>query len=148
MSWLPKKSVVVPVDFSDSSIEAVRVALELAESPSQVHVLYVTQPLHVAEPGMLWGTITDDERMKTATKALAERLEKEAFVGVSSKVLLGPPAHRIADYAEEAQADLIVIPSHGRSGVTRFFLGSVTEKVLRMASCQVLVLRVGEEDSK
>ena len=145
MSWLPKKCIVVPVDFSDASFHAVGVALELAESPSQVHVLYVTQPLHVAEPGMLWGTITDEERMKTATQALADRLEKDEMPGVTSKVLLGQPAHVIAEYAKDVRADLIVIPSHGRSGVTRFFLGSVTEKVLRMAHCQVLVLRVDED---
>ena len=145
MTWLPKKSVVVPIDFSEASFEAVRVALELVQSPSEVHVVHVTQPLHVAEPGMLWGTITDDERMKTATKALTERLIKDDMEGVTSKVLLGPPARIIAEYAEQAHADLIVIPSHGRSGVTRFFLGSVTEKVLRMAHCQVLVLRVPED---
>jgi nucleotide-binding universal stress UspA family protein len=110
-----------------------------------VHVVYVTQPLHVAEPGMLWGTITDDARMKTSTKVLAEELEKKSLSGVTTKVLLGPPARMISDYAEETKTELIVIPSHGRSGVTRFFLGSVTEKVLRMASCQVLVLRVPEE---
>lgn len=148
MTWLPKKSVVVPVDFSDSSIEAVRVALELVESPSQVHIVYVTQPIHVAEPGMLWGTITDDARMETSTKALAERLEKESIAGVTTKVLLGQPAHMIAEYADETKADLIVIPSHGRSGVTRFFLGSITEKVLRMANCQVLVLRADETKAK
>lgn len=147
MPWLPKKSVVVPVDFSDSSIEAVRVALELVDNPSDVHVLYVTQPLHVAEPGMLWGTVTDDKRMETSTNALAERLEKESISGVTTRVLLGQPAHKIADYAESTKAELIVIPSHGRSGVTRFFLGSVTEKLLRLAHCQVLVLRVNEKSS-
>ncbi|MCP4449510.1 MAG: universal stress protein [Myxococcales bacterium] len=145
MTWLPKKSVVVPVDFSNSSLEAVQTALEFVESPSNVHIVYVTQPLHVAEPGMLWGSITDDERMKSATKALAERLQKEEMSGVTTKVMLGAPAHMISDYAEETKADLIVIPSHGRSGVTRFFLGSVTEKVLRMANCQVLVLRASDD---
>lgn len=145
MTWLPKKSVVVPIDFSNSSLEAVRVALELVESPKHVHLVHVIQPLHVAEPGVLWGTMTDAERMKTAKSSLADRLEKELLSDVMSTVLLGLPAHMISDYAEEIKADLIVIPSHGRSGITRFFLGSVTEKVLRLAECQVLVLRARKE---
>lgn len=145
MSWLPKKSVVVPVDFSESSIRAVGTALQLVESPSQVHVIYVTQPLHVAEPGMMWGTITDAERVEIAEKALAEKFGGPDYKGVETKVVIGNPARSIAEFAEEVKADLIVIPSHGRSGVSRVFLGSVTEKVLRIADCQVLVLRVEED---
>jgi nucleotide-binding universal stress UspA family protein len=146
MTWSPKQSIVVPVDFSDASFDAIRVALEIVNIPSQVHVLYVIQPLHVAEPGMLWGTITDDERLNTATKALDERIASEDVRGVTSKVLLGQPGQTIAEYAAQVRADLIVIPSHGRSGASRVFLGSVTEKVLRMARCQVLVLRVPDSD--
>tara|TARA_R110002096_G_scaffold433381_2_gene651979 strand:- start:21738 stop:22178 length:441 start_codon:yes stop_codon:yes gene_type:complete len=142
MTWLPKKSVVVPIDFSDSSIEAVRVASEFVENPADLHLVHVLQPLHVAEPGMLWGTLTNSERTKTSKVALAARLEKESLPdGVTSTVLVGRPAQMISEYAVEVGADLIVIPSHGRSGLRRFFIGSVTEKVLRMAQCQVLVVR-------
>jgi len=148
MTWLPKKRVVVPVDFSDASEEAIRVALEVVEDPSDVDVLFVVQPIPVAEPGMLWGSLTDDERVVAAAKALQDRYRTPDRETVKWHVVLGIPAHAIADHADTVSADLIVIPSHGRSGVSRFFLGSVTEKVLRMANCEVLVLRVREDDGE
>jgi nucleotide-binding universal stress UspA family protein len=55
--------------------------------------------------------------------------------------LLGEPAHGIADYAQDKKAELIVIPSHGRTGITRLLIGSVAERVVRLAHCPVLVLR-------
>ena len=59
----------------------------------------------------------------------------------------GDPGHQIAQYAEEAKADLIVLPSHGRSGLQRLLIGSVAERVVRHAPCPVLVVR-GRCDNK
>lgn len=147
MSWLPKHSIVVPIDFSASSINAIRVGLQLTESPSQLHVIHVVQPIHVAEPGMMFGTVDNTSRLAMSKKALTERLEKEGLQEVKGQVVLGNPAHSIADLAAEVKAELIVIPSHGRSGFSRLFLGSVTEKVLRLANCEVLVLRTKAEEN-
>lgn len=61
-------------------------------------------------------------------------------------MLIGNPALKIADLAEQLGTDLIIIPSHGRSGLQRLFLESVTEKVLRLAHCPVLVLRTSESE--
>ena len=63
------------------------------------------------------------------------------YRGVHTAVLLGEPAHGITDYAQEKGAQLIVVPSHGRTGLTRLLIGSVAERVVRLAHCPVLVLR-------
>lgn len=65
-------------------------------------------------------------------------------VAVETAVLNGTPYERILDYAEEADADLLVMGTHGRTGVDRYLLGSVTEKVIRTADAPVLTVRMGE----
>jgi nucleotide-binding universal stress UspA family protein len=74
----------------------------------------------------------------------AEALLRDRGVNVHSEVLLGVPADQIIDYAQEQDADLIVMCSHGGSGVGRWVFGSVTEKVLRGAGTPVLVIRPPE----
>ena len=144
MTWLKKKSVVVPIDFSESSLRAVEVAREIAAPDAQVHLLYVVQPIYAGEPGVAFGTVSDESRMAHSKKALEERFVPEGAENLSCHTIVGDPAHVVRDLARDVSADLIVMPSHGRSGFKRFFLGSVTEKVLRLAECPVLVLRTEE----
>ena len=61
MSWLPRKKVVVPVDFSESSADAVREALQLVGSPTDLHVLHVLMPLELFYPGVLGEAVNEDE---------------------------------------------------------------------------------------
>jgi nucleotide-binding universal stress UspA family protein len=65
-------------------------------------------------------------------------------VAVETVVLDGNPYERILDYAEESDADLIVMGTHGRTGVDRYLLGSVTEKIVRTSDVPVLTVRMGE----
>jgi nucleotide-binding universal stress UspA family protein len=139
MSWLPRKCVVVPYDFSDESLVAVKLGREMVEQPSAMYVIHVLPELTATEPGVIWSTIDDASRMAHAQNAMEERLNK--FPGVQFKVAFGDPGQTITDLASEIQADLIVIPSHGRTGVKRLLLGSVAERVVRLAHCPVLVLR-------
>lgn len=141
MSWIPKKKVVVPVDFSGVSIVALKTALELVESPADVHALHVVVPLGNMSPGMSWGAVDDESRVKEVKDHFTEFLAEHGIAGVTPVVRIGDPGLQIADYAGEAEADLIVITSHGRHGLTRFFLGSVAERVIRHAELPVLVLR-------
>jgi nucleotide-binding universal stress UspA family protein len=76
--------------------------------------------------------------------ALAEAMFRDKGVKVRSEVLLGQPAEEIIDYAADQDVDLIVMCSHGRSGIGRWVFGSVTEKVLRGARSPVLVIRPEE----
>jgi nucleotide-binding universal stress UspA family protein len=141
MAWFPKRRVVAPIDFSDESFAALEVALQVAESPSDVHVVHVLQDMAPLEAGEVWAVPDPQGRIVHITRALQERLSDARFAGVHIEVLMGEPAHGIASYAQDAHAELIVIPSHGRTGITRLLIGSVAERVVRLAHCPVLVLR-------
>ena len=141
MTWLPRKTVLVPVDFSDDSLAALGLAAELTEDPSGLNVIHVLPVLEPAEPGVIWHTIDDVSRSQQAEGALGNVLADKGYGSVKISVRFGDPGHEIARYAEEISADLVVIPSHGRSVFARILLGSVTERVVRLAHCPVLVLK-------
>ena len=141
MTWLPRKTVLVPVDFSDDSLAALGVAAELTQNASDLNVIHVLPVLEPAEPGVIWHTIDDLSRSQHAEEALGKVLVEAGYGNVKISVRFGDPGNEIAQYAEEISADLVVIPSHGRSGFTRILLGSVTERVVRLAHCPVLVLK-------
>lgn len=141
MSWLPKRSVVVPVDFSDDSIEAVRLARTMVDDVAALHVIHVLPALAPTEPGVIWHTVDDGSRTEHATEAIAERLVGVECEGVDVRVVFGDPGSEIAEFAKETEAELIVLPSHGRTGLKRLLIGSVAERVVRLAHCPVLVLR-------
>ena len=141
MSWLPKKSVVVPIDFSDESFEALHASLDMVEKPSGLHVIHVLPALEPAEPGVIWQTVDDESRRRHAEQALRERMGDSKLAGVEVNIAIGDPGHEIADYAQRLGAELIVLPSHGRTGLKRLLIGSAAERVVRLAHCPVLVLR-------
>jgi nucleotide-binding universal stress UspA family protein len=78
----------------------------------------------------------------------AETMLHERGIKARSEVLLGEPAEEIIDYAKDENVDLIVMCTHGRSGLSRWVFGSVTEKVLRAARTPVLIIRPGGEGEK
>jgi len=141
MAYFPKKLVVVPVDFSQESLDAVEVGRQLVDAPEHLHVIHVLIDITPLEAGEVWGVIDPQTRIEQAQRLLREKLADPKYQGVHTAVLMGEPAHGIANYAEEKQAELIVIPSHGRTGLTRLLIGSVAERVVRLAHCPVLVLR-------
>ncbi len=142
MSWLVNKPVVVPFDFSEHSTVALRQALSLVDSPTQVHVLHVLPFLIPTEPGVVWATIDDAHRIQHALENLREEIDKLNVGNVELEVRLGDPGQIACDRAEELGAELIVVGSHGRTGLTRMLLGSVAERVVRLAHCQVLVVKL------
>jgi nucleotide-binding universal stress UspA family protein len=121
---------------------ALRRTLELVSDPDCVHVVYVMQIPVAADPGVMWDMVTEETMEKHSRESfqrLGQRhpeLARLKFVG-----LFGDPGGAVADYASEQNAELIVISSHGRTGLTRFMLGSVAERVVRLAACPVLVLK-------
>ncbi len=142
MSWLVDKPVVVPFDFSEHSELALRQAVSLVESTQQLHVLHVLPFLIPTEPGVVWATIDDAHRIQHALETLKEAVDKLGVSGAELEVRLGDPGQIACDRAEELGAELIVVGSHGRTGLTRMLLGSVAERVVRLAHCQVLVVKV------
>ena len=141
MRWFKNRELVVPVDFSDESFSAVDTALELAESPEHVHVIHVLPLLEPLSPGVVWDTVDEESRSQHASKALSERLSEAKYAGIHTLVGFGDAGHQIAEFAEKVEAGLIVLPSHGRTGLKRLLIGSVAERVVRLAHCPVLVLR-------
>lgn len=141
MSALKRDVIVVPMDFSKQSENALDTAVEMAGDASKVRTIHVLPPLEAISPAVVWGDLDDRNRIDAvqeyATKFLADRGAGNASI----EVRIGSPGHEITEYAKEAGADLIVVSSHGYHGIKRMLLGSVAESVIRHAHCAVLVLR-------
>lgn len=142
MSLLNLQRVVVPVDFSDESLAAVDYALELVQGDaSKIYLIHVLADMSPADPGVIWGEINDVNRAHHVKQALLERLPSRHAEAMNTTVAFGDAGFRIADFAQTINADLIVIPSHGRSGIERLLIGSVAERVIQYSHCPILVLR-------
>jgi len=112
---------------------------------NEVRVLTVVEPITTAPiPQMAAGYYPELEDQEREAKALVERTAKmlaEAGFKVSTLVLTGDAKTTILDEAADWHADLIVVGSHGRKGIGRFLLGSVSEAVARHAACSVEIVR-------
>ena len=140
MNKFLEKAVIVPWDFSEMSENALRTVLDMVDA-SQVEVVHVTSYPSTMEPGVVWGTITEDSIVKNLIESFDEVREKAQFPELKFTAKFGDPGGVITDLAKDRDAGLIVISSHGRTGVNRLLLGSVAERVVRLAHCPVLVLR-------
>jgi universal stress protein A len=145
------RRVLVPVDFSGDSLKALAYAGDLATAPRvELVLLHVIEPVYYATPADMYATnanlamLLDEQRRvaKQQLDRLAAALQKK---GRRARTLLktGAPAPVIVDTAKSAKADLIVMSTHGRTGLAHMLLGSVAEKVVRAAACPVLTVRGG-----
>lgn len=141
MSLSTPKTIVVPVDSSDECFLAIDTALQLAESPADVRLVHVIPELNSADPGIVWQEIDNENRRQHASDAIREKLSAAKYQGVEVDIEIGDPGHRTVEFAKRVGAELIVMPSHGRTGVAHMLIGSVTERVLRISDCPVLVLK-------
>jgi nucleotide-binding universal stress UspA family protein len=140
------KNILVAVDFSDCSAAAVRYATFLAETFGAALTL-----VHSVEPYLypedLSAGFTIDEvqgrclhQQKEKLEALRETITEK--VPASVLVTMGTPWNRIVGVAKSQNADLLVVGTHGRTGLKHALLGSTAERVVRHASCPVLVVHV------
>ncbi|MGF1521400.1 MAG: universal stress protein [Leptolyngbyaceae cyanobacterium] len=136
-----KKSVLVPTDFSEQSYGAIAVAKEYVDDLASIKLVHVLSSLHPADPAAMWNTLSDSDRVKKVTEFLDTKLSEMGYVGVEIIVLTGDPGTQIANYAHSSAVELIVMPSHGHRGVNRLLMGSVSERVVRLATCPVLILK-------
>lgn len=142
--------ILVPVDFSDSSAEALKYARMLAEKlGSQLDVLHAYDvptfiPPHVVVMmGEVDAPLTEHAE-RHATEQLDEFLARHGIpkdAAVGRKILMGPPAMTVLEAAEDGQYDLVVMGTHGRTGLPRLVMGSTAEKVVRGCPCPVLTVR-------
>lgn len=144
MIFYKKKRVLIPTDFSAQAKQAVLMALDMTDDPSDIRVIHVAPPVPsypAIDPAVVWETIADEAREDKIRDWFRQEVADPRADALHLYVAIGSPAEEIIDYAEKAGVDLIMLPSHGRSGIKRLLLGSVTERVVRMAHCHVLVLR-------
>ncbi len=141
MELFSSERVLVPIDFSEESFQAQKLTLEYLEEPHKLYVLHVLPMLNPGDPGVMWDVLNDQTRIEHVKQLFRDRFNRPEERGINFEVTVGDPGSEIIDFAQKNEIDLIVIPSHGRTGIGRFFLGSVAEKVVRYAHCPVLVLR-------
>lgn len=139
--------ILLPTDFSDYSTAATKYACELAARfDSELHVLHTLE--HYLSPTPTFGFGLDMPTFVKESKAAAEKkltrlIDSSWSVGrtVIRSVIEGSPRVEIIRYAREANIDLIVLSTHGRTGLSHVMLGSVAESVVRTAPCPVLTVR-------
>ena len=137
------ETVIIATDFSEASLLALETGLRLAQdSEAQVHLLHVLNPPVGMDPmGTVMSSIPDlEEAAKSQLDSLVPENVPEG-VTIHPVVLQGSPAKTIARFAREKDADLIVVGTHGRTGLGRLFMGSTAEALLRQAPCHVMVVK-------
>ena len=138
------RRVLAPVDFSDFTEMTIDYAVELAQTyGARVDLLHVVENPAYPEPYGAEPMGIDLGRLKEGAYEGLEELVREeiGYEDVRVDVEIGHPASLITDYADAHDIDLIVIPTHGRSGLKRLLMGSVAEKVVRRAPCPVFTVK-------
>jgi len=145
-AFLSIRRILVPVDFSDASRGVLEYALDVARDRGAEVLLVHVVGLPVAPFDPAYGVAADPRMIHDLEAAAAEGLARLAaeFPGVAlrTRVLTGGPSREIVREAREWNADLVVVGTHGRTGLRHVFLGSVAENVVRLAPCPVLTLRL------
>lgn len=140
------KHILVPIDGSDCSLGALEMGAQFArDQQAQLSICTVVDPAKAA--AMAFGEATMAAACLDALDEEGKALIEDAAAQVSdirsaeTQLLQGPTVEAIIEHAKRLPADLLVIGSHGRSGLPRLFLGSVAEGVLRHATIPVMVVR-------
>jgi nucleotide-binding universal stress UspA family protein len=139
------KTVLFPTDFSTASDAALIHAEALArQSDAKLLILHVEEPPLAYGGGELYYGLPEpsSERILQMLEDVRPSDQKLPF---EHRLVMGDPAAEIVRVAEEEPAELIVLGTHGRTGVSRLLMGSVAEVVVRRAPCPVLVYREREE---
>ena len=144
------RKILLPTDFSQNSRTAQEYACALAEQfGAELHVLYVLQDvtLIMPEPGAMFAIpALNVEEVRLSAEKMLQTIPDEAWSQGKTIVRatrMGTPFHEIVGYAADNDVDLIVLSTHGRTGLPHVLLGSVAEKVVRKACCPVLTVRPG-----
>ncbi len=141
------KKVLAPIDFSDYSKDALKYAVAFVKAfNAELYLIYVVEPV-IYPPDFSMGQIAmpsvDIEMDKKAQEELDNLAKKEIPPELKIKTIVktGKPFLEIIETAEEEDIDLIIIATHGHTGIEHILFGSTAEKVVRKAPCPVLTLR-------
>jgi universal stress protein A len=147
MDSLVVQRILCPVDFSNESVYALRYAAMLASHfEGELLIVHAVEPLpYPVEFGPLPALFTDAEPvLLERSREQLEALRKKEFpdaIAARTLVEVGVAEHAICECAKRESADMIVLSTHGRSGLSHLLLGSVAERVLRFAHCPVLTIK-------
>jgi nucleotide-binding universal stress UspA family protein len=139
-------AVLVPTDGSEGSEAAIDRAIDVALTyDASLHALYVVEASSVAV-GAEGGVVLEHlkEAGRQAVDDLRNRAEDADVGTVEGSIAEGAPHRAILDYVDEHDIDMVVMGTHGRTGLGRYMLGSVTEKVVRLADVPVLTVPLAE----
>ncbi len=139
--------LLVPIDFSEFSTQALRYGQELCETfGAELHLLH-TLEVHVSNtPQFAFGLALPDRFQESTEQVIRRMNELAAGAWAENKKVVretahGSPTVEIVNYAKVHDIDIIVIGTHGRTGLSHVLMGSVAEYVVRQAPCPVLVVR-------
>jgi len=141
------QKILLPTDFSSYSAAATKYACELATKfDAELHLLHTLEIHLFSTPGVGTGIVLSNyinEALTEAEKALAKVLDPQWAAGrkIVQAAVEGSPKVEIVRYARKLEIDLIVITTHGRTGLSHVLMGSVAETVVRTAPCPVLTVR-------
>lgn len=142
------KKILCPIDFSDCSDHAMKYALALAQShDAELQLLHVVEPPMAAYDGVIQAPVLSIETLeqfqdtcRSHLKDIAAEATRE-HKNVTYHLASGIPWLGIIQAATSAEVDLIVVGTHGRSGIAHALIGSVAEKLVRKAPCPVLTVK-------
>jgi len=147
----PFKKILVAHDFSEHAAAALETAVDLSRRyEASLTILYVQEPISYATPEAFpvypWNQITVllEAGEKQLEKAKQQALELGA-TAVEARLAQGSPSFEITKHAKSGGYDLIVMGTHGRTGIARALMGSVAERVVRTAPCSVATVRLPVE---
>jgi nucleotide-binding universal stress UspA family protein len=138
-------NILLGVDGSEFSDAAIQEVIRTRPKDARIHVMHVIEPLPVVESwayAVDWQKLLEDQRKEAeALVADAAKSLRDAGFAVTTAIEEGSAKSILVDTAGKWPADLVVLGSHGRKGLSRFLLGSVSEGVSRHAPCSVLIVR-------
>ncbi|SIR83927.1 Nucleotide-binding universal stress protein, UspA family [Haladaptatus litoreus] len=137
--------ILLPTDGSDAADRAIEQALNLAETyDARLYVISIVD--QTAIPPDVRADILYEELQEEGERAVddIEQKARDAGIDVRTSIPRGTPYRAILDFADDHDVDLIVMGTHGRRGIDRYLLGSVTEKVVRLSERPVLTVRMDE----
>jgi nucleotide-binding universal stress UspA family protein len=133
--------ILFPTDFSTAGQAALEMATSLArDRGAKLLIAHVEEPPMAYGGGELYYGIEEPNRDELR-RMLSEVLPSDPAVGYEHRLMVGSPATAIVHLAEKESVDMIVMPTHGRTGVLRLLMGSVAEEVVRKAKCPVLTVK-------
>ena len=139
MHW---NTILVPTDFSPSSDAALRLATVLArDSEARIVIVHVAEPRPAYTVAGVYASLPSGNEFQVENEQLAKSAPPDPAVRCERRFVVGSPAEEIVRCANDLKADMIVMGTHGHTGLVRLLLGSVAEAILRHASCPVLTVK-------